>query len=138
MKRSIICFILVSAMVLNVSTAMAGDCNSDLVVKRWIKERDKVEEHVVQIWAQGASPEEFASKVAVILSNEFYVGSRCRNESDFLARNLHILNKGSNLKVETVPAMILEHLVGHQILSPWNQFPSSRRKEVGENGNLGT
>ena len=132
MKRSIICFILVSAMVLNVSTAMAGDCNSDLVVKRWIEERDKAEKHIVQIWAQGASPEEFASEVAVILSNEFYVCSKCRNESDFLERNLHILNKGSNPKVETVPAMILEHLIGHQILSPWNQFPSSRRKEVGE------
>jgi len=130
MKRLIVCFIFLSAMVLNVSSAVAGDCYSDLVVKRWIDERDRAEQHVVQVWAKGASPEEFAPEVAVILSNELYVCSKCRGESEFLERNLHILNKGSNPRVETVPALVIEHLVGHQILSPWNQFPSSRRREV--------
>ena len=126
MKKLMVCVLFLSGMALNLSTALAGDCYSDMVVRRWIEERDRAEERVVQVWAKGASPEEFASEVAVILSNEFYVCSKCRDENDFL----HILNKGSDPKVETVPATILERLVGQEILSPWRQFPSDRRKGV--------
>ena len=130
MKRLMVCVLFVLCMGLNLSTALAGDCYSDMVVRRWIEERDRAEERVVQAWAKGALPEEFASEVAVILSNEFYVCSKCRDEDDFLKENLHILNKGSDPKVETVPATILERLVGQEILSPWRQFPANKRKGV--------
>lgn len=130
MKRLIVCVFALWAVILDVSVAISEDCWSDTVVKMWLEERDTAEEHVVQIWAKGASPEEFAPEVAVILSNEFYVCSKCRDQEDFLKRNLHVLGRGSDPKVETVPGMILEHSVGREILSPWSQFPSDRRREV--------
>ena len=130
MKTLIVCFFALWVVILDVSVAVSGDCYSDTIVKRWLEERDRAEEHVVQVWAKGASPEEFAPEVAVILSNEFYVCSKCRDQEDFLKGNLHVLGRGSNPKVETVPGMILEHLVGREMLSPWSQFPSDRRREV--------
>ena len=130
MKRLMICVLFLSGMALSVSNTIAGDCYSDMVVKRWIQERDRAAERVVQAWAKGGSPADFAPDVAVIISNEFYVCSQCRGQNDFLRENLNILNNGSNPKVETVPAMILEHLIGQQILSPWRQFPADKRKGV--------
>lgn len=130
MKRLAICVLFLAGMALSVSSAKAGDCYSDMVVKRWIQERDRAEERVVQAWAKGASPADFAPDVAVIISNEFYVCSQCRSQNDFLKKNLNVLNKGSNPKVETVPAMMLEELIGQQILSPWRQFPSDKSKGV--------
>jgi hypothetical protein len=130
MKRLMICILFLASMALSVSNTIAGDCYSDTVVKRWIQERDRAAERVVQAWAKGASPGDFAQDVAVIISNEFYVCSTCRDQNNFLSENLNILNNGSSPKVETVPAMILEHLVGEKILSPWRQFPADKRKGV--------
>ena len=132
MKRLMVCVLFILCMGLNLSAALAGECYSDLVVRRWIEERDRAEERVLQAWAKGASPEQFAPGVAIILSNEFYICSKCRNDSEFLKQKLHILNKGTDAKVETVPAMILEQLIGDQILSPWRQFSSGNRKGVTE------
>ena len=130
MKKLIVYVLVVSCIGLNLSVAFAGDCYSDMVVRRWVEERDRAEERVVQAWAKGASSEQFAPGVAIILSNEFYICSKCRDDREFLKQKLHILNKGTDAKVETVPAMILEQLIGEQILSPWRQFPSDRRKGV--------
>jgi len=66
--------------------------------------------------------------VAVILSNEFYIFSQCREQPDFLETRIYVINEGPEPKVETVPAIIIEHLVGKDILSPWNQFPSNYRE----------
>jgi len=130
MKKLMVCILFVLCIGLDFSTAFAGDCYSDMVVRRWVEERDRAEEQVVQAWAKGASPEQFAPGVAIILSNEFYICSKCRDDSEFLKQKLHILNKGTDAKVETVPAMILEQLIGDQILSPYRQFPAGRRKGV--------
>lgn len=99
MKKLIVCVLFVSCIGLNLSIAFAGDCYLDMVVRRWIEERDSAEERVVQAWAKGASPEQFASGVAIILSNEFYICSQCRDDSKFLKQKLHILNKGSDAKL---------------------------------------
>ena len=132
MKKLMVCVAFLSVITFGGSAAIAGNCYSDSVVKGWIEERDRAEEYVVQVWARGGSPEQFASEVAVILSNELYMCSKCRDEGEFLKTNLHILGKGSDPKVETVPGMILERLVGHEMLSPWKQFPSEKRKGVAE------
>ena len=110
-----------------VSSAFAGSCQSDTVVKRWIEERDRITVHIVQAWAGGTAPKELASEIAVVLSNEFYICSKCRNEIDFLKTNLRILNGGSSPKMETIPAVILEQLIGYPVLSPWTQFPARER-----------
>ena len=129
MKRVMVCFFVLCAMIFEVSTVMAGDCYSDTVVKGWLEERDRAAEHVVQVWARGASPKEFASKVAVILSNEFFICAHCRNQKQFLEDHIQILNGVSQPKVKNVPGMILEYLIGHDILSPWSQFPAEKRRE---------
>ena len=113
------------------SSAFAGSCRSDTVVKRWIEERDKIAVHIVQAWAGGTDPKELASEIAVVLSNEFYICSKCRNEIDFLKTNLRILNGRSSPKVETIPAVILEQLIGYPVLSPWTQFPARKRDKKG-------
>jgi len=127
MKRLIVCMSVLVVMGIS-GSAVAGNCYSDRVVKGWLEERDRAEESVVQVWARGASPDQFASEVAVILSNELYICSKCRNEKDFLKVNMHILGRGSDPKVENVPGIILERLIGDDILSPWKQFPSDRRR----------
>jgi len=132
MKKLMVCVAFLSVITFGGSVAIAGSCYSDKVVKGWIEERDRAEEYVVQAWARGAAPEQVASQVAVILSNEIYMCSKCRDERNFLKSNLHILGKGSDPKVETVPGMILERLVGYEILSPRIQFPSNKRKGVAE------
>lgn len=114
-----------------VSFAFAGSCQSDTVVKRWIEERDRKAVHIVRAWAGGTTPRELASEIAVILSNEFYMCSKCRNEIDFLKTNLRILNGGSSPKMETIPAVILEQLMGYPVLSPWTQFPARKRDKEG-------
>ena len=129
MKRLMVCITVLAVMGF-CGSAVAGNCSSDRVVKGWVEERDRTEERVVQVWARGASPDQFASEVAVILSNELYICSKCRSQKGFLKVNMHILGKGSDPKVENVPGIILERLVGNDILSPWKQFPSHKRRGV--------
>jgi len=128
MKSLMIFLVYLLISISTVSAVIAGSCYSDPIVKRWIEEIDHAAENVVQQWAQGSSPEKFVSDVAVIISNEFYVFSQCREEPKFLETHILFLNKGSDPRVETVPAMILEHLFGYDILSPWSQFPSGKRE----------
>ena len=130
MKKLCVYAVVLVVVFSGVSSAFAGSCQSDTVVKRWIEERDKVAVHIVQAWAGGIAPKELASEIAVVLSNEFYICSKCRDQKDFLKANLILLGRGSNPKVETVPGMILEYLVGHELLSPWSQFPSDSRRGV--------
>jgi len=131
MKKFLIHIIYLVIIVTSPTMAIAGECYSDTVVKRWIDERDRAEERVLQLWAKGSSTEDFASHVAVILSNEFYICSKCRNNGEFLGQSIHVLKKGtSSLKVESVPAIILERMVGQELLSPWQQFPAKKGKGV--------
>lgn len=129
MKKLMVCVVVLWVVTFGGSVAIAGSCYSDKVVKGWIEERNRAEEYVVQVWARGASPEQFESQVAVIVSNELYMCSKCREEGEreWLKTNLHILGKSSDPKVETVPGMILERLVGYEMLSPRIQFPSNKR-----------
>ena len=127
MKRIIICVFFLLVMVFSAASAVAGDCYTNTIVKRWLKERDEAAEHVVQVWASGASPEEFASWVAIILSNELYVCSLCRDQNRFLEGNIYILKGKSHPKLETVPGIILEHVVGRDLLSPRTQFPLDQK-----------
>lgn len=127
MKRVMIYVFFLWVMVFSAAAAMAGDCYTDTIVKRWIEERDEAAEHVVQAWIRGASVEEFASDVAVILSNELYVCSQCRDQRRFLEGNIYILKGKFHPKLETVPGSILERLVGRDLLSPWTQFPLAQK-----------
>ena len=127
MKRAMICVFFLWVMVFSAASAMAGDCYTDTIVKRWLEERDEAAEHVVQEWIRGALLEEFASEVAVILSNELYVCSQCRDQKGFLEGNIYILKGKFHPKLETVPGIILERLVGHDLLSPWTQFPLAQK-----------
>ena len=130
MKKSMLCVVFLWVMAFGGSAAIAGSCHSDRIVKGWIEERDRAEEHVVQAWARGASPEEYTSELAIIISSELYMGSKCIKEGGWLKTNLHILGKASNPKVGIVPGMIVERLLGYEILSPWKQFPSNKKEEA--------
>ena len=130
MKRQSTALIIALITILWASAALAGNCYSDPVVKRWLQEREHAAERTVQLWAQGSSPEEFVSEVAVITSNELYVFSQCREQPDFLKTHVYVITGGNEPKVESVPAIILEHLVDEGMLSPWVQFPSDQRAEV--------
>ncbi|HID10580.1 MAG TPA: hypothetical protein EYP17_04685 [Candidatus Latescibacteria bacterium] len=126
MKRVLICLFLL----LVASQAVAADCRSDRIVQRWLEERDRAAQHVVRTWARGAPLEEIAPGLAVMLSNEIYVCSKCRGQEDFLRENLILLGAGSEPKVETVPAIILERMLGTDLLSPWKQFPFAAKEEM--------
>lgn len=127
MKRLLICLFLLQAAILGPAQAVAADCYSDGIVQRWLDERDRAAERVVQIWARGAPLEDLVSEVAVMLSNEIYVCSKCREQEGFLRENLILLGRGSEPKVETVPAIILERLLGTDLLSPRKEFPFAQK-----------
>ena len=103
------------------SVSMAADCRHDPIVRDWIIDRDRAEQHVLSQWAKGAPAGALASDVAVIVSTELFIGSTCRNEV-FLKQNLHFLGVGDDLTVETLPCMILERILGRDILSPHKNF----------------
>lgn len=107
------------------SIASADNCVSNTIVKRWIAERDDVSLRLLQNWCKGQSPRESSSDVALILSNELYIGGKCRNDPDFLKTNLILLNTGARPKVETIPIIILERMLGYPILSPHRDFPNA-------------
>jgi len=109
---------------LGVSPGMAADCRHDPIVRDWIIERDQAEQHLLSEWAKGAPTDKLASDVSVILSSELFIASKCRSEG-FLKQNLHFLGAGSDdLRVETLPCMILERILGKDILSPHKNFTS--------------
>ena len=106
------------------SPGLAADCRHDPIVRDWIIERDQAEQDLLSDWAKGAPTERLASHVGIIVSSELFIGSKCRTEG-FLKQNLHFLGKDSDdLRVETLPCMILERILGKDILSPHKNFTS--------------
>jgi hypothetical protein len=100
------------------SPGMAADCRHDPIVRDWIIERDQSEQRLLREWAKNAPTDKLASDVGIIVSSELFIASKCRSES-FLKQNLHFLGAGSDdLRVETLPCMILERVLGKDILSP--------------------
>ena len=122
-KVNIVFRFMVGCLFLGPSASMALDCRSDSVVRDWIVERDNAEKRVLKQWATGAPAGEYADGVGIIVSSELFIGSSCRSPA-FLKQNLHFLGVGGkDLRVETVPCIILERLMGKDILSPHRNFP---------------
>ena len=105
-----------------VSVAMAGDCRTDAVARRWLDERNKAEVWILQSWARGDATDQYTSKIALILANELYLCSACRDDRTFLESNLHVLGKSTEPTVATMPGMILERFLGKGFLSPRKDY----------------
>lgn len=100
------------------SPSMAADCRHDPIVRGQTVERDRAEQRLLSRWAKGAPNSELASQVGIIVSCELFIASMCRNEV-FLKQNLHFLGTGNeDLRVETLPCLILERVLGKDILLP--------------------
>ncbi|MBC2714966.1 MAG: hypothetical protein HF978_06615 [Desulfobacteraceae bacterium] len=121
------------------SIAAGASCYSDRVVTRWIEERDELAVQVLQKWAKGASVDELTPAIATIISNELLTCSKCRNDVDFVKEKLILLNSTTEPRIETVPAIILKHYIGNDLLSPHRQFPyTPPKKSKGETKDDGT
>ncbi len=118
----VVCFIMLFAGSLN---ALAGDCRTDSVSRRWVDERNRAEILVMQAWARGEKPDAYAEQVALILADELYLAGMCRDDGAFLKENLHILGKASDPTVATIPGMILEQFLGKGFLSPERDYGST-------------
>lgn len=129
MKRFIAALMLIVAGMVMVSLAEAGNCYTDTMVNRWLAEKQRAEQATVSRWVQGAAPEEFVSAVAEIVANELYIFSQCRDQPDYVQRHVYVTSGGAAPRVETVPAVILEHLLGEALLSPWRQFPADKDRK---------
>ena len=103
------------------------NCYSNAIIQGWLKQRDVAARNVIQQWARGAALEDIAPNIAVIFTNEVHIRCMCRNSLEFLDKHLIIPDKEYNLKVETLPALILKYLIGFDILSPYTQFPKGGR-----------
>lgn len=125
MKSKMIYAIIVTIILAAGSIAYAENCDSNTIVRRWITERDDVSLKLLQSWCKGQNPRESASDVALMLSNELYICGKCRNDPDFLKNNLILLNTGAQPKVETIPVILLERMLGYPILSPHRDFPNA-------------
>ena len=135
--RKIIMFI-IGFLVGFTSIAAASSCHTDRIVARWIEERNELSIQVIQEWAKGASVDDLSPAIATIISNELLTCSKCRNDTDFVQKKLILLNSKTEPRVETVPAIILEHYLGNDILSPHRQFPYTPPKSKGDTKDAGT
>ena len=122
MKKLVGCCVCFCMMFVGLSVAMAGNCRTDGVAKRWVEERNRAEVLVLQAWARGETADRYADQVALILSDELYLCSACRDDRVFLEENLHVLSKGAEPTVETIPGIILERFLGKDFLSPRRQY----------------
>ena len=106
--------------------AVNASCYSDRIVSRWLEERDELAVSVLQDWAAGTSIEDLAPDIAAMMSNEVITCSKCSNENDFITENLFILTSENEPELDKVPAIILEHFLGKDLLSPYVQFPGGK------------
>lgn len=97
------------------------NCYSNSIIQGWINERDTAAKIVIQQWANGGSIEDMASNVAVIFTDEIYTRGMCRDSLQFLQRHLIIPDKNCDLKMETLPSLILNYFLGFDILVPYIQ-----------------
>lgn len=129
MRKYILFGFLVMLLVTSGPAALAEtNCYSNSIIQGWLKERDAAARSVIQQWARGAPLEDMASDVAVIFTNEVYIRSMCRDSLEFLNKHLIIPDKEYNLKVETLPALILKYFLGFDILSPSTQFQTGKQE----------
>jgi len=106
--------------------AVHASCYSDRIVSRWLEERDELAVRVLQDWAAGAAVEELSSDIAAIMANEVITCSKCSNDGAFIQENLFILTGETEPDLNKVPAIILEHFLGKNLLSPYVQFPGNK------------
>ena len=130
MKRLFIIIICLLSFTTAAMPARAGSCESDPIVKHWLKEKEEAATNVVQKWARGLAFDLIAAEIAVLISNEINLFSQCREESEYINRSIYILNQAGNSGVEAVPAIILERIIGENLLSPRRQFPDQKEKET--------
>ena len=104
------------------------NCYSNSIIQEWLRERDAAARTVIQQWAKGAPLEDMASNIAVIFTSEVYIRSLCRDSLEFLRQHLIIPDKEYNLKVETLPALILKYFLGFDILSPCTQSETGKQE----------
>ena len=69
----------------------------------------------------GAPEETFLPDIALILANELYLASYCRNNVAFLEKRLHVISQESSPEIKTIPSMIFERTIGYPVLSPYGQ-----------------
>ena len=124
-------FFSVLFLILVAPLAVHASCYSDRIVSRWLEERDELAVGVVQSWAAGVPVEELSNDIAAIMANEVITCSKCSNDAEFLMKNLYILTGKTEPDVARVPAIILEHFLGNDLLSPYVQFPGNTTKQGG-------
>lgn len=114
------------SMLLFVVNQAWSNCSNDPIVQKWILERNTAEKHVIQAWAKGKPEESYLSDIALIISNELYLCSFCRNNETFLHNHLHVISTESDPQIEHVPGIILERIVGYPVLSVPRQYKRSK------------
>lgn len=125
MKKLVFC--LVFCGFLPVALAYAGDCNDNSVVQIWLAEREEASKKILRHWAQGGSLDEVAREIAVVVSNEMYILGVCR-DPDFLKENPVVCGAVSIPSLDSLPALILQHIAKKDILSPKREFPGLQTK----------
>lgn len=126
MRKHTLFGLLIMFLVMGAPMAFAEtNCYSDPIVQEWLRERDAAARIVIQQWAKEAPLEDMVSNIAVIFTSEVYIRSVCRDSLEFLQQHLIIPDKEYNLKVETLPALILKYFLGFDILSPCTQSETS-------------
>ncbi len=105
----------------------ACNCDTDPLVQRWIKEKNNAAITIVKGWVRNVPLNELAAQGAVILSNQIYILSRCKDDEHFLKNNL-FLDKGTNSQggLELLPALIIEKMTGQDFFSPCALFENAR------------
>lgn len=132
MKRLILVLILFSFLPFQQALA---DCSNDSVVKNLISERNTKAKQLLKKWVRNTGNKDIASLAAEIWSNETFIQGICLNDPDFLKINLIFVNsKNNEVKVETIPVIILEWLMHDDFLSPYKQYPEKGTSNM-ENNN---
>jgi hypothetical protein len=103
------------------------NCHTDELVQRWVKEKNTAAVTIARKWVRNAPMDDLATHGAVILSNQIYILSKCKDDEAFLKKNLFQDNDTNGQGgLELLPAQIIEKMTGQDFFSPVSLFDDVR------------
>ncbi len=124
---------IVIGMILFISSygyAGSSICNTNPIVKAWIKERNNYATAFVRKWASGVENKNLAPILALAWVPEAKITAECRKDIEFLKRNrLFYGNSDLQMTIDTAPGVIIEWIIKNDYLSPERQY-RLKKKEV--------
>lgn len=133
MKKTIIQVLIALGMFVSIRPALAfNSCESNSIVRNWLKQRDINALKVVKAWVSDEPKEVIASYVGLIWANETNIVAKCRKESNFLRANLLVYgDRPISFTLDSATPLVIQHFLKEDLLSPLKQYEETKGNKGG-------